>query len=668
MVAAACLVLGAGCSEEVKRGDGGIEEGGTASCPGGIDKSVDPATAVKLEAGKEVTGYVCPVKDQDFYKVTVPAGSRLLKIELQATVDVTNVQLTYLILDASGKTAGTAPVWSAGGMRSYVDFHCLPPGDYTILVKDDGDDGKDGNNPYKLKYSTEADPDGNEPNDTAATAKDPGKQGSIACKGDRDYFKASVGANQLLEVKLTTAAASKVDLKYTIYDDQNQAVATDGIADGSKGATNLSTIHALPKAGAYTIAVEDANGDDSDPKSTYTLALATKAEPDANDQGARNDTPATATKLDYGACQGGCSKTGQIASKADVDYYKLEGLPAGISPDNMAVIEVTVDFGASSVVDPQIGLVYPDANSPCTKDNCCRVLKGTCVSDLDCKNATYSCIQKEDIFCSDPVCAPAAGPGCVTEKACAGAVTCLPEKLCGGEQVTRYDDDGSKNGAAIRTAQPLLHPGPWYIRVNDFKNDDYEYGKGYTITVKVRMDPDGAKELNSEYLPILLPTSVKTHEFHAKVAKTKALKVTLGQAVTGHISYEGDQDWYVLDHPCPNADCNLAVSFSASGSCPGGTNGSGLEMVYGLHKDDGDPWFAFPQAPTPSQSGSYGGSAQCLYAFAGDGAKNYFISVSDLKHNNWSWGCQYSFTVTKTADGCNAPCVRKGNQNECSTP
>jgi hypothetical protein len=659
----------ASCGDDVRKNDGGTEEGGTASCPGGIDKSVDTQTAVALEAGKEVQGHVCPVKDQDFYKVAVPAGARLLHLKLQSTVQVTNVQLTYLILDSKGTTAGTAPPWTAAGIRSFDDYHCLAPGTYFVLVKDEGDDGKDGNNPYKLSYGAQADTDANEPNDDAKAAKDPGKPGAIACKGDRDFYKASVGADQLLEVKLTSDKASKVDLRYTIYDAENQKVAEDGIPDGSKAPAALTTIHALPKPGAYTIAVEDGGGDDSDPTMSYTLAVATKPEPDAGDKGTRNDRPATATKLDWGACQGGCTKSGQIASKADVDYYRIDGMPAGISPDNPAVIEVSVVFdGGSSKVDPQVGLIYPDAASPCAKDNCCRVLKKSCLSDLDCSNATYSCIQKEDLFCSDAECAPGAGTGCVTERACAGAVACLPEKQCGAEQVTRFDDNGEKDGAAVRTAQPLLHPGPWYIRVSDFKNDDYDYGKGYTLTVKVRMDPDGTKELNSAYIPILLPTSIKTGELHAKVAKAKAGKITLGQAVSGYISYEGDQDWYVLDHPCPGNDCNLAVSFKASGSCPSGANGGGLELVYTLHKDDGEGWFAFPQAPTAGQSGSYGYPGQCLYAFAkhkGDPA--YYFSVSDYKHNSWSWDCQYQFTVTKT-DGCNAPCVRKGQYNECSTP
>jgi hypothetical protein len=635
-----------------------------------VDKSVDWKTAISLEAGKDAQGFVCPVKDQDFFKITVPAGTRLLHLQLQGSVSVTNVELTYLILREAGgttTTVGQAPPWTGAGLRSFDDYHCIDPGTYYILVKDEGDDARDGTNPYTLRYTTEPDPDTNEPNDSVAAAKALGQPGYVSCKGDLDYHKVDVAADQLLEVKLTTQAATKVDLKYTIYDDQKNKLAEAGNPDGSKAPTNLTTIHALPKAGAYFIAVEDTGGDDSDPKVPYTLTATPKAEPDPQDKGTRNDTPATATKLSFAECQAGYTRTGQIASKADLDYFKIDGMPADMSPDNPGVIEVTVTYGAgvSTIVDPQIGLVYPHKGTPCTKDTCCRVLAAPCTSEFDCVRETFSCIKKEDIFCSDKDCAGALSTTCASELACAGAVTCLPEKFCGAEEVARADDNGEKDGASVRTAQPLLHPGPWYVRVGDLQNNDYDYGKNYTLTIKCRMDPEGANELNNEYFPNPLSSTINTADYHTAAAKKKGLKIVLGTWYTGYISYEGDQDWYLFDHPCPGADCNLQVNYRTNGSCPAGTGGSGLEFVYVLAHRDGDPWFSFPENPAPNLTGSYGGASQCLYGFAGD--SGYYFYVTDYKHNSWSWDCSYSFQIVKTADGCNAPCVRKGNQNECST-
>jgi hypothetical protein len=439
-----------------------------------------------------------------------------------------------------------------------------------------------------------------------------------------------------------------VDLKYSIYAEDNKTkIGEDSVPDGMRAKTDIGALWALPKAGTYYVVVEDRTASKSDPAGVYTLTLGTKPELDAGEKPTRNDTPATATPL--GSDSGTWTKTGQVGSRSDYDWYRVDGL-AGVSPDNPAVMEITLDFGGPSTIEPQIGLIYGDAATPCTKDACCRVLTSPCTNEFDCVRQTYSCIRKEDIFCSDKDCAAQAGPGCVTEQNCAGAVFCLASKVCAAEQVSRQDDNGA-DGARITTAQPLLHPGPWYIRVGDLKNDEYEYGKNYTLTVKVAMDPDGAKELNSEYLPIVVTSTVGTKDYHAKAAKKKNLVVASGQTVTGHISYEGDQDWYIFTHPCPGTDCTYNVNFSASG-CP-----SNVQFVYEIRKWDGDEWFAFPGSPAPNQSGAIGpATGQCLYGLAKDGSSNYILAVSDYKHDAWSWSCTYSITLGAPTPGCNAPC------------
>jgi hypothetical protein len=679
MKRSALLLLAIGlvnCSDDSSNPNGEIDAGGGGgTCAEGVDKSVDWASAVALPAGQDTQGTVCPAKDKDFFKVTVPDGMRLLHIKLQYSVALTNVDLTYMIArvptgQAKEEIVAKAPPWTGSGIRIYDDFYCLDPGAYYIVVYDDGDDEKDGSNRYTLSYTVDKDNDANEPgNDTMGPSAPAPGTGSISCNGDVDFFKVAVGADQLLEVTLSTAAATKVDMKYTIYDEAKTKVGDASNHDGSKGPTALTAIHAVPKAGTYYIAVEDEGSDDSDPKTTYTLAAATKAEEDPGDKGTRNDRPATATVLDYSSCQGaGCTRTGQIASKADMDYFRLEGLPGGLSPDNLAVIDVTVDFSGSSKVDPQVSLIYPHAGTSCTKDSCCRVLNQACTSYLDCVRETYSCIKKEDIFCSDTDCAPKATTSCVTEQACAGAVVCLPGGVCGAEQVTRYDDKG-EDGAVIRTAQPLIHPGPWFIRVNDFQSDDYEYGKTYTLTVKVRMDPDNPRELNSEYFPLLVQSGTGTTEYHVKAAKAKgdAVRIKPGDTISGFISYEGDQDWYLFDHPCPGKDCTYKISYHTTGSnCP-----SGLEFVYTLNEEDGAGWFAFPAKPASGQSGSFGPPENCLYAFSRHTGNpyTYLFSVTDLNHNSWSWDCGYSFSISQVSNGCNAPCKMNDTNSgpQCSS-
>jgi hypothetical protein len=680
--------------------DGGIQDGGTLTCPLGADKSIDWATAVTLDEGKEVTGTVCPVKDEDWYKVTLPAGKKLLHVKLQNTVQTTTVKLTYTIFKvtpsnsctdqsqctkeqscAGGKCIkleimGTAPTWSMSGIRTFDDFHCITEGTYYLVVKDERGDAKDGNNLYKLSYTTDVDKDPNESNNDMATAKAAGTAGAISCKGDLDYYKIALAADQLLEVKLTSGA-TKVNLKYSIYDDKNTLVGQDANPDGMKK-TDMTTLWAVPKAGTYYVVVQDDGDLRSDPVNTYSLTLTPKAELDPQDKGARNDTPATATLLGSGPT-GTWTKTGQIGSRGDLDYFKIDGL-AGISENNPAVVEVTVDFGGASKVNPQVTLIYPHAATPCTKDSCCRVLNKACTNEFSCLRETYACIKKESVYCADSECVPTQTTTCPTEQACAGAVTCLPEKMCGAAQVSKFDENGA-DGAYIRTAQILLHPGPWYIRVDAMPPTTssvrpYEYGKNYTLTVKMRMDPDGAKELNNEYLPMLVSTSVGTKDLHVNAAKKKAIKVAAGQTVTGYISYEGDQDWYVFDHPCPGADCNFSLTYKTTGSgCPTGANGAGLEFVYEIRRDDGDTFWGIPaesklQSGQPSQyaTGAYGYPTECMYALKGDTGSpySYYLVVSDYKHNSWSWDCGYSVTISAMTAGCNAPC--KVVNGYCNVP
>ena len=166
-LAAACITPA--CDDNNSNGDGGIEELGSTTCPGGVDKSVDIASAIPLTSGKEVQGFVCPLRDQDYFKVTNNDKS-LLHLKIRQTVDVTPVSVTYLILDKDGKTVGTAPVWSGAGIRSFDDYHCLPAGTYYVMVKDDGDDGQDGQNPYWISFTSDTDVDTGEPNNDFATA------------------------------------------------------------------------------------------------------------------------------------------------------------------------------------------------------------------------------------------------------------------------------------------------------------------------------------------------------------------------------------------------------------------------------------------------------------------------------------------------------------------
>ena len=73
-----CCVIGAlviiSCTDSGNNdSDGGSNrEFAAPTCPDGVDTAVDFSTAFTTELGKAITEYLCPVADNDFFKVDVP--------------------------------------------------------------------------------------------------------------------------------------------------------------------------------------------------------------------------------------------------------------------------------------------------------------------------------------------------------------------------------------------------------------------------------------------------------------------------------------------------------------------------------------------------------------------------------------------------------------------
>ena len=665
------------CEETARTGDGG-EEGDAAGpgCP--YDQNIDFDTAQAVKAGDQVTGYLCPKQDQDFYKIDVPAGSKLLHIQLNYVTPVPRLNLTYTIFDSDKKT----PLEAAGsGIYNKFDaLHCLTKtGTLYVVVKDNGDDDYDNMNAYTFSYSTESDKDTNEPNDDpqSATAISGSATGYISCQKDVDYFKVNVGADQLLKVGLKPSKATSVDLQYTVYDSTNGVVILESIPDGTKPDAKIEEVHHVPAAGTYYIAVQDMDDNESDATTSYTLTVSTQAEPDAQDKGTRNDRADNATVVGSGG-SGLLSKTytGQIASKGDVDYFVINGL-TGVSENNPAVMEVILSYGAGQVaLDPGFSMIYTDPAQACTKDTCCNVLtQSPCVDNSSCLRKTFSCVPKGDIFCNDATCVASPSATCPTERACAGAAVCMPNKTCGAEHALRVERNKTA-ATTVKTAQLLVHPGPWYVRVSDQGDDEYENGRTYTLSIKVQMDPDGAKELDTELFAdrFLLVTDKWDEEMewkaHVVQAKTKiaSKQITLGQPFSGYISYEGDIDFYRIDNPCPDADCTLAIDYNTQG-CPSSgapirycqdpkevSKYMGLELLVSIRRTDSEASQWFGHVVSPNTTGTWGAPATCVYSYKSHGSSPYYITVEDMGQNYWSWGCKYTFTVRKVADGCAAPC------------
>lgn len=693
-------------------GDGGI---GTCNQEA-YDKSTGLSTAVDFlqtveqthDVGAQVTGYVCPRGDTDFYRVNLQANNKLLNVKLQGTLSDSPVQLTYRISRAEtkdGKTTekivATAPNWTSGSVRNFDEFHYLAEsGEYFIVVFDENNDNRDTNNAYTLSFVAIPDSDKNEPNNDQASAKAPASEGYISFVGDEDWYKVEVpvgdNKNKLLRVILKNNAKTKVDLKYSIYDANHTLIGEDQNDNGALSVTNLETLHALPKPGTYYVVVQDVDNDESDPQVPYTITTEVVNEPDGNELtvGKRNDLPSGATVL--GTFSGDTfSQTisGQIASKADVDYYVINGF-SGVSDTNPAIVEfsLTMDTGTTGV-DPLVLFVYPHKESTCTSDGCCNVLNSaaSCQDVHQCLRSSYGCVARGDNFCSlkndDGTfkCLANPTPSCSISKYCEGASTCLKANaadatgFCGAKQFFRPIATGGK----IKSAMPLIHEGPWYIKVGDRGNRKYAYGVNYTLSVKVTMDPDAGQELNNEVFfqdpaTAVLESEAKYHKAVASYAydtlkKPIYIKIdpttNKSNTVKGYISYEGDQDWYILEHPCKGADCSLRVDWTST--CPAASDFKQLELFFQIRYDNdaASQWFAFPnyaaKEVTPASNMSYGIPNQCLFLYNDYDKERYYLTVSDWGNNFYSTSCSYSFSITKT-DGCAAPCQMKYTPARCT--
>lgn len=694
-----------GCSDSGGKSDGGTDDGGRpGSCTGGVDRMLGVDSAQSLAEGTETVGYICPRLDNDYYRVEVPTGKQLLRVKLQLSAPVSPINLTYLVLKDANTVVARAP---EGQNNAYNALHCLAPGTYYLQVLDQGNDARDEKNSYRLSYASESDPDTQEPNDERAQATTLGasNSGRISCTGDRDLFKVTVAADQLLDVALTTDAPTSVDYQHTVYrldGDRLLEIASNRNPDGSRAPTKLSTIYAVPTAGTYYVAVDDAEGNDSDVKTPYTLRVAARAEPDANDRGTRNDHPGgqglgSARAIGNFVNQGcaaplALSVQGRLASLADVDYYRIEA-PAGINLANPAVMEVKLSFDRATTVDGSLALLFVHDATTCSKDECCRVLTAapadkSCSSARSCTESSFSCIPKTEVFCGDQSCEPLPTAVCATEKRCAGAVVCAPGGRCLAQQFVRRVD----NGATLLTAQPLLHAGPWYLRVADFFGDEWDYEATYTLDVKICLDPDGATD--NGYYPRLLTSPTEEPQLDGTEidarsvgqifeegsrdrAKPKGDLVGSGAWVEGTISFEHDEDSYTFNNPCKGATCMIGAEYEAVGACAAGnvSGQGGLQFNFVIDTGEGGGDFRVTAGTAGVQRFSHLAGAGCRVllrppgGFASGSSATLGLHVSDLLHNSWAWGCRYRVRILKISDGCPVPtCAQQVGTNICYAP
>jgi hypothetical protein len=171
--------------------------------------------AVEVQPGEGIEGYICPVNDEDFYKIYADT-SGILKLKLDSVPADMKSELT---LYDKGFGYITSSIAANPGDSLSLEKDLQGPGWFFIKVRDA--DGKAHSEPYSLAISLKSAPDQNEPNPNffraTETAMGQGVTAYICPVNDEDFYKFYVNGQQIVSLRLDGVPA---DMKgeLTLYD------------------------------------------------------------------------------------------------------------------------------------------------------------------------------------------------------------------------------------------------------------------------------------------------------------------------------------------------------------------------------------------------------------------------------------------------------------------
>ncbi len=225
--------------------------------------------ASEAKPGQTVSAYICPVNDEDFYKVYV-ASSGIFKLNMESVPQDMKSEIS--IFDKSfGSSVAFSAASNPGDKVSLVK-DIAGPGWYFIKVRDI--EGKAHRDPYSLKISFEPAPDQYEPNPNFFRATDvvPGLSitAYICPVNDEDFYKFHVGAQGVVKVTLDGVPAEMKSF-LSIYDKTwSQPIASSGALNpGDK----VSLEKDVQGPSWYYIKVHDSTGKALSEPYTLTVAM-----------------------------------------------------------------------------------------------------------------------------------------------------------------------------------------------------------------------------------------------------------------------------------------------------------------------------------------------------------------------------------------------------------
>ncbi|MEZ4474939.1 MAG: hypothetical protein R3F60_29940 [bacterium] len=464
-----------------------------------FDDSTDAPSALPLTPGTAVTGALCPVEDQDWYRLTVPAAHGLVTVRLAMDAPVSPVEPTWTLRARAGAAAGAVVASPAAAEvgRPLASTHCVGAGDFDLVVRDQGDDAQDRRSHYVLDVTTAPDPDPSEPDNGPDRARliEGGTpvSGRIACRGDEDWYALDVGDRQLVRFSLTAPVGTWQPAIRVVDEDANVLLSLNNPA-GAREPTALRRAVAVPAAGRVFLVVSDDDGSDGDAEHGYELTAEASSEFDDNEP---NDTAASATGTAALTCGPDWTDwaifQGSIGRVGDTDWFRipLEGCGQGLIEAD--VVLPTNDLTPAEAwelqrsLQPSLAVVRGHEDSPCAADEECRALNLSCQDGWGC--AGYFNV-------------------CLADNRCAGATACLQEGHCGAFRVERHleaqavpaEPAAPPPPLQARISAPLERRTAIYLRLSDFGGDAEAPTRLYTLRVRVRRDPD-RNEPSNVYTP-----------------------------------------------------------------------------------------------------------------------------------------------------------------------
>ncbi len=557
-----------------------------------LDLNFDATGAEALTDGAG-SGVLCPAFDQDFFAFDVEDPGTIVTVHLSMDTALTRVNPAYRIIKDNGTPDGAPTAFSGedpdktqGDATDFVASHRLDEaGRYFVLVFDARfvEDTFDIANAYTLEVSLTPDPDENEPNndDGDATVITSGTPitGQIATTEDEDWYAIDVPAGaKIIDVQVSAGADVDIDHDVIVFaaDAQTQVNSVALSDDGPVVGALSGRIRSRVEGGARSyIVVKDRSGDKAslDAADAYTLTAVVVDNPDLNETPAGNETAATATRVNSGT-----QLQAALASTADVDVYRITP-PSNASRTNPSVLIIGVDIDGvdARTFRPQINILGVDPELAANQQSC--------------------------------------GASCGL----------CDQNVCKEARLQRFI-----RGGTYQTAVPLRDARDVIVVVNEFGDDAFQEGAGYSIRFEIVDDPDPgegddvllqnlefagfanegdlrrqfqqsksrARQLTTNYAPVCtgeatdpvdclplvdVPSPIPgVPEAFTKMVDCSA-PGTGPQTVSfgGSLSYEGDRDYFKVDLPSEGYwALDFDYALQGAGSTP-------LELTLFVRANDG---------------------------------------------------------------------------------